>query len=361
MPNGVTVDPSGNVYIADAKNYAIVKLARDGSFVSSWGSYGMGPGQFRNPEGVALDASGNVYVTDSVNNNVEKFTSAGVFVASWNTWNKTNVLRNPIGLSVNATGFVYVADEGNQRVEIFRSDGTYVGSFGGLGSNLVGKFQSPFGVAIGPTYVYVSDASFQSGNITELTKTGGFVCAWGSGSLLQPAMVATDNASNVYVADNLGDVVVKFSACNDRAVWISGSMGASPGQFNGPVGVALDGQMNVYVGDSNNFRIQKLSAGTGGYLSSLTYSRLGMFSSPYDDAVDGLGHVYVVDEGNNRVQMFSLTGAFALAWGTTGSGNGQFNAPVGIALDHAGIRLGLAMDNSLARSALGSTAQTMCT
>ena len=126
MPNGVTVDPSGNVYIADAKNYAIVKLARDGSFVTSWGSYGTGPGQFRNPEGVALDASGNVYVTDSVNNNVEKFTNAGVFVGSWNTWNKTNVLRTPIGLSVNATGFVYVADEGNQRVEIFSSDGTYV-------------------------------------------------------------------------------------------------------------------------------------------------------------------------------------------------------------------------------------------
>ena len=126
MPNGVTVDPSGNVYIADAKNYAIVKLARDGSFVTSWGSYGTGPGQFRNPEGVALDASGNVYVTDSVNNNLEKFTNAGIFITSWSTWNTTNVLRNPIGLSVNATGFVYVADQGNQRVEIFRSDGTYV-------------------------------------------------------------------------------------------------------------------------------------------------------------------------------------------------------------------------------------------
>src|SRR6266516_1969220 len=147
MPNGVTVDSSGNTYIADAKNYAIDKLARDGSFVSSWGSYGTGPGQFRNPEGVALDASGNVYVTDSVNNNVEKFTSAGIFIMSWSTWNTTNVLRTPIGLSVNATGFVYVADQGNQRVEIFRSDGTYVSSFGGLGSNLVGKFQSPFGVA----------------------------------------------------------------------------------------------------------------------------------------------------------------------------------------------------------------------
>src|SRR6266436_2194978 len=79
MPNGVAVDSSGNVYIADAKNYAIVKLASSGSFVTSWGSYGTGPGQFTNPEGVALDGSGNVYVSDSINNNIQKFTNTGGF------------------------------------------------------------------------------------------------------------------------------------------------------------------------------------------------------------------------------------------------------------------------------------------
>src|SRR2546427_133122 len=108
MPNGVAVDSSGNVYIADAKNYAIVKLASSGLFVTSWGSYGTGTGQFRNPEGIALDASGNVFVSDSVNNNVQKFTDTGGFVTSWNTWNKTSTLKQPFGLSVNATGFLYV-------------------------------------------------------------------------------------------------------------------------------------------------------------------------------------------------------------------------------------------------------------
>ncbi len=249
MPNGVAVDSSGNVYIADAKNYAIVKLASSGSFVTSWGSYGNGPGQFTNPEGIALDGSGNVYVSDSINNNIQKFTNTGGFITSWNTWNKTSILKHPFGLSINATGFLYVVDQGDQRVQIYRNNGTYVGSFGGLGSNLVGKFQSPFGVAVGPTYVYVSDTGnsfFQSGNVTELTKTGGFVCAWGSTSLLEPAMVATDNSSNVYVVDNLENDVVKFSACNSKAQWFSGSVGASPGQFDSPIGVAIDNQMNVY-------------------------------------------------------------------------------------------------------------------
>src|SRR5260370_15937434 len=157
MPNGVGVHSSGHVYIADAKNYDIIKFAGDGSFVTSWGSKGTGPGQFRNPEGVAVDSSGNVYVSECINNNIQKFTSTGSFNMSWSTWNKTSVLSRPFGLSINATGFLYVVDQGNQRVHIFRNNGTYVTSFGGLGSNLVGKFQAPFGVALSSSKVFVSD------------------------------------------------------------------------------------------------------------------------------------------------------------------------------------------------------------
>src|ERR1700756_1997075 len=82
LPNGVATDSAGNVYVADAKNYGIVKLARNGSYIMSWGSFGSGHGEFRNPEGVALDAFGDVFVTDSVNNNVQKFTNTGAFVTS---------------------------------------------------------------------------------------------------------------------------------------------------------------------------------------------------------------------------------------------------------------------------------------
>src|SRR2546425_12325372 len=84
--------------------------------------------------------------------------------------------------------------------------------------------------------------------------------------------------------------------------------------------------MNLYIGDSSNFRVQKFSANTGSYITSLTYPRFGLFSSPYDAALDGSGHIYIVDEGNNRVQMFSLTGTFMMAWGTTGNSNRKFNS-----------------------------------
>ena len=60
------------------------------------------------------------------------------------------------------------------------------------------------------------------------------------------------------------------------------------------------------------------------------------FDSPHDVQLDSAGHVYVADTFNNRIQKFTSTGLFIREWGSLGSGNGQFNLPVGIGLDSAG-------------------------
>src|SRR4029077_11332914 len=162
----------------------------------------------------------------------------------------------------------------DQRVRIYKNDGTYSGSFGDPGSNLVGKFLSPFGVAVGPSSVFVADSG--SGNITQFTRSGGFLCSWSS--VLTPQMIVADNSSDVYVADSANNDVAKYSACSSNASWISGSTGSMPGLFEGPVGVAIDGHSNVFVGDSGNFRVQKLSASTGAFILSMTYPRPGLFA-----------------------------------------------------------------------------------
>jgi tripartite motif-containing protein 71 len=62
----------------------------------------------------------------------------------------------------------------------------------------------------------------------------------------------------------------------------------------------------------------------------------GQFNTPIDVAVDGSGNVYVADTGNNRIQKFTNTGTFLAKWGSPGRGNGQFESPGGLAVDRSG-------------------------
>src|SRR6266516_3712455 len=116
-----------------------------------------------------------------------------------------------------------------------------------------------------------------------------------------------------------------------------GSSGTGNGQFNAPLGVATDGNGNVYVADTNNNRIQKFDASgtfltTGGSYGSGN----GQFSNPIGVATDGSGNVYVADFGNNRIQKFDASGTFVTTWGSSGSGNGEFQYPFGVATDGSG-------------------------
>src|SRR5208282_4272787 len=80
---GVAVDSSGNVYVIDSGYSRVEKFTSDGKYLTQWGSYGYGPGQFYKPYGVAVDSSGNVYITETGNSRVDKFTSDGKYITQW--------------------------------------------------------------------------------------------------------------------------------------------------------------------------------------------------------------------------------------------------------------------------------------
>jgi tripartite motif-containing protein 71 len=146
----------------------------------------------------------------------------------------------------------------------------------------------------------------------------------------------------VYVADQLGYVVQKFTAAGAfETEW--GSYGGGQGQF-GPIGgLATDAAGNVYVVDSSHNRIEKFDA-NGTFITAWGHrgSELGQFSFGSSEdytkppgggiAVAGT-YVYVADSGNNRIERFALDGSEAMQWGTKGSEPGQFSYPRGIAAD----------------------------
>jgi len=107
-----------------------------------------------------------------------------------------------------------------------------------------------------------------------------------------------------------------------------------------PFWVAVDmrsGKQHVFVSDFDNDRIQKFS-NTGTFIRKWgsTGTGNGQFNHPQGVAVDSSGNVFVVDGNNDRIQKFSNTGTFIRKWGSTGTGNGQFNSPDGIAVDKSG-------------------------
>src|SRR5579885_713322 len=108
------------------------------------------------------------------------------------------------------------------------------------------------------------------------------------------------------------------------------------GQFAFPQGVTVDSSGNVYVTDLGNRRIEKFdNSGTFLFTWGTKGSGNGQFQSPIGIAMSS-DSIYVVDNELNNVQKFDLTGKFVTQWGTQGSGNGQFLLPQGIAVDPSG-------------------------
>ncbi len=384
-PRSVAVDSSGNVYVADYANNRIQKFDSAGTFLAKWGEVGFGDGEFFRPAGVAVDASGNVYVVESGGNRIQTFDATGNFIAKWGTSGSDHgQFSDPKGVAVDASGNVYVAEQGNSRIQKFDGTGTFLRMWGwgvdtgasalevctsatlpcqagSMGSG-DGELNYTNGVAVdsaGNVYVVAPE----SDRIQKFDSDGTFLTNWGSegsgdGQLNYPKGVAVDSSGNVYVADANNNRIEKFNGTGTfLARW-----GVPPpdGQFLSPTGVAVDSSANVYVADSGNVRIQKFDS-TGSFLSKWGAfgSGGGQFSAVGDVAVDASGNVYATDGANHRIQKFDSAGTFLRMWGwgvdtgaealevctsatfpcqsgSSGTGDGQFNVPSGVAVDAVG-------------------------
>lgn len=280
------------------------------SYVTKWGAWGAGNGQFEGLSSVATDPSGNVYVVDQYNNRVQKFTGSGAYLTQWGTPGAGNgQFSYPGGVAVDGAGNVYVADQSNNRIQKFTGSGVYLTQWGGAGSGN-GQFSDPFGIAVGDSGdVYVAD--ILNNRIQRFTSAGAYLSQWGTagsgnGQFNEPLGVAVDASGAVFVADLANQRIQKFTSTGTYlGQW--GSAGSDNGQFDAPYGIAVDGSGCVYVAEMNGRRVQKFT-GTGAYLTQWGSfgSGDGQFVGAIGVAVDGTGNVYVVDYSNDRVQKFQL-------------------------------------------------------
>ena len=295
-PCGLALDEAGNLFVADYANHSIRKITPDGmvSTFAGTGAAGSNDGDrlqatFNNPYGLALDGAGNMYVGDAGNNRIRKIapdgmvtTLAGKRKGFSDGQGALAMFNNPNGVAVDAGNNVYVADSYNNRIRKIAPDGS-VSTIAGNGNDgfvdgsaSEAEFYVPIGIVVDPEgSVYVGDEGNSSirkitgdGQVTTLAGNGKFSFCDGVGKNAEfnaPGAIAMDSAGNLYVADYLNNCIRMVSpsgavhkiAGNLRKGFADGA--PAEAEFHYPYGVAIDRRGAVYVGDHYNHRIRRIN------------------------------------------------------------------------------------------------------
>ena len=303
FPRGISVDATDNIYVADTNNNTVRKIAPNGDVSTLAGSLNRGnadgagnTARFDRPIGAAVDNEGNVFVADYYNHTVRKVTPTGVVstfagLASPGNDDGTGGAARfwfPQSAAVSVGGDVYVADRTN---------------------NTIRKI-TPAGV--------VSTLAGLAGNAGSADGTGS------AARFDLPTGVAVDSAANVYVADLHNNTIRKITPAGVVSTFagLAGSSGGGDGtgsaaRFNAPAGVAVDNANNVYVAEFYNNTIRKITpaavvstlAGSAGLFGSADGNgSAARFAYPYSVAVDGAGNVYVADSDNHTIRKITPAG-----------------------------------------------------
>ncbi len=380
-PYGVAVDGAGNVYVADTHNHLIRKITAGGTVSTLAGVYALGnrwvdgPGSsagFSGPSSLAWTPQGTLLVTEFGNKDVRKVSPEGFTTtlaglpqltpATSGTSGTTNPLYfnpSPKGVAVDAAGNTYVADTNAHVIRKVTQAGvisTYAGTYGSSGMvdgpAASSKFSSPQGLALDAAgNLYVADMGNHAirkitpaGAVSTFAGLGGSAGSTnGTGSAARfygPSGVAMDAEGNLFVADTYNNTIRKVSSAGAVST-LAGSAGnygswdgtGANARFDGPRGIACDAAGTLFVTDYNNQTLRKISpagavltlAGSpGAHGIADGMGAAARFSDPFGVAVDGTGNAYVADSANHLLRKVAPDGTVSTLAGTAGRAGVQF-------------------------------------
>jgi len=304
-PKGIAVDSAGNVYFADAgndrirrvSNGVITTVAGNGSFNYTGDNGPPLNAGLGNLHGLAVDSAGNLYIPDLQNQVIRKVSNGVITTVAGNgtvgfsgdngpaASAQLNSSPQSLSVGVDSTGNLYIADSGNNRIR-----------------------------------------KVSNGVITTVAGNGTFGFSGDNGpatnaQLNNPLSVAVDSAGNLYIADQGNGRIRKVSNGVITTVAGNGTFGftgdngpAISAELSDPRGVAVDSAGNLYIADSGNSRIRKVSNGmittvagngTAGLNGDNGPATNAQLSTPRGIAVDSAGTVYIAEVNNNRLRVLT--------------------------------------------------------
>jgi sugar lactone lactonase YvrE len=285
-PRQLAIDQNGNLYVADANNSEIRKITSSGTVTTVAGMVAgfsspnatIPTANFHFPNGITVDPSGNLYIANSGSNVINKITPTGQFLAilspNPDISSETNY-SEPLGVAADSEGNVFVANTFANTILKISSDGVVTTLAGSSvsppgnqdGNGATATFYYPHALTVDSSgNVFVADT--YNGLIRKVTPSGDVTTFAGLGVVyfISPRGIVFDSQGNLYVSDIATNLINKITPSGKVSVFagtanVPGSLDGlgTNAMFNFPYGLAIDPEDNIYVADTNNHVIRKIT------------------------------------------------------------------------------------------------------